>query len=170
MKSPVEGAVMRRAYPSDLTEARWRVIAALIDPPAVRGRKRKVDLREVVNAINYRWTTGCPWRMLPHDFPAWETVYAYFGRWQKQGLLRQIREVLLRRSVYVPLETWPATTPEPPQPALRSGQPQPSERSSEDRQRLHPQRPPQSRRESYRPSGVAVRGTSDLFRVKRPRD
>jgi len=106
---------MRRAYPTDITDARWRAVQTCIEPPAQRGRKRKVDLREVVNAINYRWTTGCPWRMLPHDFPAWETVYAYFGRWQKQGRLRQIREVLLRRSVYVPLTTWPETSPMRPE-------------------------------------------------------
>ncbi len=95
---------MRRAYPSDLTETRWRLIEEILQTAALRGRKRSTDLREVVNAIQYRWVTGCPWRMLPHDYPAWETVYTYFHRWQKTGQLRQIREILLRKSPYLPLE------------------------------------------------------------------
>lgn len=87
----------RRGYPSDLTDAQWRTVAPLMPPDPKRGRRRRTDMREVVNAINYRWTTGCVWRMLPHDFPPWETVYTYFRRWQRDGTLIRIREVLLRR-------------------------------------------------------------------------
>ena len=92
---------MRQSYPSDLTDARWQFIEPIIQTESPRGRKRTTNLREVVNAINYRWSTGCPWRMLPHDFPAWETVYTYFDRWKKTGKLWEIREVLLRKTPYV---------------------------------------------------------------------
>jgi len=92
---------MRRQYPSDLTNARWQFVEQLIKQDSARGRKRTTDLREVINAINYRWNTGCAWRMLPHDYPPWETVYTYFVRWGKSGKLWQIREVLLRKSPYV---------------------------------------------------------------------
>ncbi len=94
----------RKSYPSDITNARWKLISPLIEASQSRGRKRSTDLREVINAINYRWSTGCTWRMLPHDFPAWETCYTYFDRWRKQGQLWRIREILLRRSPYVPLD------------------------------------------------------------------
>jgi len=94
----------RKSYPSDITNARWKLISPLIEESQSRGRKRSTDLREVINAINYRWSTGCTWRMLPHDFPAWETCYTYFDRWRKQGQLWRIREVLLRRSPYIPLD------------------------------------------------------------------
>lgn len=93
---------IRRRYPSDVSEVRWRMIETVIADSKPKGRKRVTDLREVVNAINYRWTTGCPWRMLPHDYPSWETVYTYFSRWQRAGKLRQIREILLRKSPYLP--------------------------------------------------------------------
>ena len=92
---------IRRSYPSDISNARWQFISPLVRSESLRGRKRSTELREVVNAINYRWTTGCPWRMLPHDFPPWETVYTYFDRWRNDGTLRQIREVILRRSPYI---------------------------------------------------------------------
>ncbi len=94
---------MREPYPSDLSDARWKFIEPLLhDTETTRGRRRSTNLREVVNAINYRWHTGCTWRMLPHDFPAWETVYTYFSRWKKSGTLWHIREVIIRRSLYVP--------------------------------------------------------------------
>ena len=102
----------RRRYPSDLTDAQWdracRVLATgdprsaaadeeNADEPAGRGRPRTVSVREVLNAINYRWRTGCTWRMLPHDFPAWATVYAYYRQWRTGGLLAELRAVLLER-------------------------------------------------------------------------
>ena len=88
----------RTRYPSDLTETQWRRIMLLLPAEKTRGRRRCTCVREVVNAINYRWRTGCVWRMLPHDFPPWATVYTYFRHWQCDGVLRQIRAVLLRRA------------------------------------------------------------------------
>lgn len=93
---------MRRLYPSDLSDVRWQFIEPLIQNDSLRGRRRSTNLREVINAINYRWNTGCTWRMLPHDYPPWETVYTYFDCWKKAGKLWQIREVLIRNSPYVP--------------------------------------------------------------------
>ena len=51
------------------------------------GRPRTVDVREVLNAIAYLLRTGCAWRLLPHDFPPWPTVYDYSaaGGWTAPG-------------------------------------------------------------------------------------
>jgi len=89
----------RRSYPSDITDAQWECIAPLISTPvnSKRGRKRETDLREVINAINYRWSTGCVWRMLPHDLPSWNTIYTYFHRWEQDGTLKKLRDILLNR-------------------------------------------------------------------------
>jgi len=38
-------------YPSDLTDEEWSYVAPLIPPAKHGGRKRKVDVREVVNGI-----------------------------------------------------------------------------------------------------------------------
>jgi len=89
----------RERYPSDVSDTQWRQIESLLPPEPRRGRRRGTDLRDVVDAVNYRWTTGCPWRMLPHDFPPWATVYSYFREWRRDGTLQRIRNVLLRRSV-----------------------------------------------------------------------
>ena len=92
----------RRRYPSDLTDAQWDRVCRLLDAdgpaePPGRGRPRTVSVREVLNAINYRWRTGCTWRMLPHDFPAWATVYAYYRQWRGAGALAELRAVLMER-------------------------------------------------------------------------
>lgn len=56
-------------YPTDLTDTEWILIEPWLPRPAKRGRRRGVDLREVLNATRYLARTGCGWRMLPKDFP-----------------------------------------------------------------------------------------------------
>ncbi|HEV7373393.1 MAG TPA: IS5 family transposase, partial [Pyrinomonadaceae bacterium] len=58
-----------------------QLLSPMLPPPFLVGRKREVDLREVMNAILYLLRSGCAWRYLPHDFPQWTTVYYYFSRW-----------------------------------------------------------------------------------------
>ncbi len=86
----------RLPYPSDINERQWSSIWPLLDQHAPFGRPRRYPVRDIVDAINYRWHTGCAWRMLPHDFPPWPTVYTHFRRWQRRGLLRKIREAVLQ--------------------------------------------------------------------------
>ena len=61
-------------YASDTTDEAWKVIAPHLPPPADCGRTRETDLREVVNSIFYIAQTGCQWRLLPKDLPAYTTV------------------------------------------------------------------------------------------------
>jgi putative transposase len=75
----------RNPYPSDVTDEQWALLEPLIPPAWPGGRPRKVDIRQVVNALFYRNRNGCAWRALPHDFPAWKTVYNYFQWWQWDG-------------------------------------------------------------------------------------
>ena len=82
------------SYPSDLSEAQWKLVAPLIPVPQSSGRPREYGLREIVNAIFYVLRSGCSWRMLPHDFPPWGTVYHYFRRWSKDGVFEQMNAQL----------------------------------------------------------------------------
>ena len=50
-----------------------------LPPPNKRGRPRTHATREILNAVFYVLKSGCPWRLLPEDFPPWETVYWYSG-------------------------------------------------------------------------------------------
>lgn len=84
-----------KRYPSDLTDAEWARIAPLLPLPPRRGRKPGVDLREVVNAIRYMARSGGGWRMLPRDFPPWQTVYWWFRRFVRLMLFRTIHDVAL---------------------------------------------------------------------------
>jgi len=84
----------RKAYPSDLTDTEWLILEPLIPAPSTRGRPRVVDMREIVTAIFYVLRSGCAWRMLPHDLPAWQTVYGYFRRWRQAGLWEQMNDAL----------------------------------------------------------------------------
>ena len=71
----------RKPYPSDLTDEQWRIIQPYLPLAKPGGRPRSTNLREVVNAILYLLRSGCQWRMIPHEFPAWRTVYNYYRTW-----------------------------------------------------------------------------------------
>ncbi|MFF3277553.1 IS5 family transposase [Streptomyces chrestomyceticus] len=92
----------RRAYPSDLSDARWELIEPVLSAWRAERRSRALEfgrppehgLREIMDAILYVDRTGVQWRYLPHDFPPWETVYGYFARWQADGVFAQLTGLL----------------------------------------------------------------------------
>ena len=84
-------------YPSDLSDAEWQIIRRLLPAPKPGGRPRVTDLRAVINAIFYVLRSGCAWRMLPHDFPPYSTVYMYFKQWRVEGVWEKIHDVLRDR-------------------------------------------------------------------------
>jgi transposase len=88
MEGPAAG------YPTDLSDSHWAVIRPLISASRPIGADRTTSMRAVVNAIFYRERSGCPWRMLPHDFPHWRTVYGYFRRWKDDGTWKRIKDRL----------------------------------------------------------------------------
>ncbi len=82
-------------YSSDLTDAEWGLIAPHLPLPFRLGRPRKVDLREIVNALLYIAVTGCQWRQLPKDFPPFTTVQSYFYKWSGDGTFSKINHLLV---------------------------------------------------------------------------
>src|ERR1044071_1456835 len=76
----------KRPYPSDLTDGQWSLLVPLVPAAPKNCRPRQTDMREVVNAIFYLNRAGCPWRMLPRDFPPWRTVYNYFATFKRDGV------------------------------------------------------------------------------------
>jgi transposase len=80
----------RSGYPSDLSDVQWAYLSTLLPPAKGGGRPRTVCLRAIVNAILYLVRTGCQWRYLPQDFPAWQTVYDYFWKWRRAGVWQAI--------------------------------------------------------------------------------
>ena len=81
-------------YPSDLTDLEWEIIEKMIPKAKRGGRKRSVSIRNTLNAIFYVLDNGIKWRSLPHDYPAWETVYGYFKRWSSDGTIERIHRKL----------------------------------------------------------------------------
>ncbi len=75
----------RRRYPTDLTDAEWAVLEPLIPAARSGGRPAQHERREICNAIFYQVRGGAAWRLLPYDFPPWQTVYHYFRLWRLSG-------------------------------------------------------------------------------------
>ena len=96
----------RKSYPTDLTDSQWAIIA-----PLFKGmREYKYSKRELLNAVLYLVDNGCKWRALPHEFPAWQTVYSFFRRAKETGLwdkiLQHLVEVTRRRAGRNPNPTY----------------------------------------------------------------
>lgn len=74
-----------RRYPSDTTDAQWKILAELLPPPACQrprgGRPERHHRRAIIDAIFYLVDNGVKWRALPADFPPWGTVYGFLARW-----------------------------------------------------------------------------------------
>ena len=87
---------MTTSYPTDMTDTQWQMLESLLPPPKTGGRPRSVPLRDIVNAIFYIVVAGCAWRMLPHDFPKWKTVYHYFRIWRLDGTWEKIHAQLVQ--------------------------------------------------------------------------
>jgi transposase len=84
-----------RRYPTDLTDEEWALVAPMLPGAARTGRPASVDSREVLNAIRYLARAGCGWRMLPNDFPPWQTVYWHFRRFVRRFLFHTIHDMAL---------------------------------------------------------------------------
>src|ERR671913_1206316 len=88
---------MRKPYPTDLSDAEWNYIEPHMPPPSGHGRPRIHSLREILDAIFYILRSGCQWRLLPHDFPRWPTVYYYFRKWRIDGTWERINRAIRER-------------------------------------------------------------------------
>jgi transposase len=84
-------------YPRDTTDEEWTEMASLIPPGRRGGRKRTVNVREVLNGLLYVLSTGCQWRAIPKELPPRSTIFDYFARWEagvsSQGSLTQSVQV-----------------------------------------------------------------------------
>ncbi len=88
---------MRRSkYPTDLSDTEWECLNAHL--PArekrSRGRPRLHSPRQILDAVFYVLRSGCPWRLLPGDFPPWRTVYHWFRRWRIEGTFERLNAAL----------------------------------------------------------------------------
>jgi putative transposase len=86
-----------QAYPTDLNDTEWAQIAPYLPEPKPTGRPREISWREILNGLFYVVKNGCTWRALPHDLPAWQTVYYYFRLFQKNQMWEKLNTIIRER-------------------------------------------------------------------------
>lgn len=72
-----------------LSDEEWAVIAEMFPQPKPMGRP-PMPARAAFDGICWILRAGAPWRDLPEEFGAWETVYAHFNRWTSEGTLAAV--------------------------------------------------------------------------------
>src|ERR687886_717261 len=88
---------MKKTYPTGLSDAEWACIESCLPASRVGGRPRIHSPREILDAVFYVLRSGCPWRLLPRDFPPWRTVYHYFRKWRLERIWELLHTVLRER-------------------------------------------------------------------------
>ncbi|MFC6911627.1 IS5 family transposase [Novosphingobium lubricantis] len=84
-----------KRYQTDLSDAEWALIAAFVLEACTTGRRRQWPMREIMNAIFYVLRGGIAWRLLPKDFPPWQTVYRWFARFRDECPFEQHNHALV---------------------------------------------------------------------------
>ena len=80
-------------YATELTDEAFKIIEKTLQD----NRHRKDDLKEIWNAIFYLLKTGCPWRYLSKEYPPWKSVYYYFSKWKREGLIEQVHDHVMEQ-------------------------------------------------------------------------
>jgi putative transposase len=88
---------MRKPYPTDLSDAEWPCLKSHLPTPKALGRPPIHNRREILDAVFYVLKSGCPWRLLLHDFPPWKTVFHYFRAWRIDGTWERMNRALRER-------------------------------------------------------------------------
>ena len=84
-------------YHTDLSDEEFRHIEEYIPAANHRGRPKIHAPREILNALFYVLKSGCPWRLLPREFPPWRTVYHWFRTWRIDGTWERLNAALRER-------------------------------------------------------------------------
>jgi len=87
----------RKPYPTDLTPEQIKIVSPLLPEPCDTGRPRTWSSIEILNAILYVVRGGVAWRLLPHDFPPWATVYGCFRYWKMIGVWQEVHDKILEK-------------------------------------------------------------------------
>jgi len=72
-------------YPSDVSDEEWSFVAPYLTLCRADSEQRDYALRDVFNALRWLVRSGASWRMMPHEFPPWPTVYQQMQRWLRAG-------------------------------------------------------------------------------------
>jgi putative transposase len=83
-----------KKYATDLSDNEWGYIKPYLPVPTGRGRPKIHGSRAILDAVFYVLKTGCPWRLLPKDFPPWKSVYDCFRKWRIDGTFERLNAAL----------------------------------------------------------------------------
>lgn len=78
-----------------LTNFQWQLIEKFFENQEKRGRKRKKNIRHVVNGILKMVRTGAQWRNIDEVYGPWQSIYYYFRKWKKEGTWGRILKLLV---------------------------------------------------------------------------
>jgi transposase len=80
-------------FDTDITDAQWTFLHPMLPQPKKLGRP-PADRRSILSAIFYVLKGGIPWRLLPKNFPPWQTVYHIYHSWSANQTWAALNDAL----------------------------------------------------------------------------
>ncbi|MFM2343530.1 MAG: hypothetical protein RLZZ210_138 [Pseudomonadota bacterium] len=88
----------RKSYPSDISVEKFEIIKSDLESIRKKTRPIEVDLHRIFCGLLYVLRSGCQWRMLPSEYPNWNTVYSYFSKWNNSKIGdKTILDIVLKK-------------------------------------------------------------------------
>ena len=100
---------MTRSYPCDISREQFSKIKPILESARKKTRPRTIDLYDIFCGILYILKSGCQWRMLPKEYPKWESCYYYFYLWNQkddQSSNSILENVLKKIGLRGPTKQW----------------------------------------------------------------
>lgn len=89
---------MHKRYPSDISRKKFEKVRPILESARKKTKPRAIDLYDIFCGVLYVLKSGCQWRMLPREFPKWESIYYYFQIWSKKKEKEQsVLELVLKK-------------------------------------------------------------------------
>jgi transposase len=85
---------IRKAYPSDVSDEEWSLVAPYLTLMDEGAPQRQHSLRELFNGLRYVLRYGIAWRAMPNDLPPWSAVYQQSQRWLAAGVFEALAQDL----------------------------------------------------------------------------
>jgi transposase len=73
-----------------ISDELWAVIEPVLPSGAGRRGRPWNDHRLTLEAIAWRFRTGAPWRDLPAEFGAWQSIWERHRRWSVDGTYQEM--------------------------------------------------------------------------------
>ena len=75
-----------------LSTKQWKRFKSLLPKGRSLYVKSEKELKNFFDALLWMARSGAQWRLLPHEYGNWNSIFRRFSRWEKRGIFAKISQ------------------------------------------------------------------------------